>query len=1308
MTGTGQEVAKVLEDVAKKAGPALSEDMAGAYRKILHETEDGLKKNAGNVVRQEEESASKLASIVEKDETPALRGGAKEGGDEGGVPGTGGKKDDIGGYGGKEGGEGGGRASEGNGKAETGETDPVDVVSGQVITAEDDVDLPGLLPLLLRRAYASDYPGGRLFGPGWSSTLDQRVLVDDDGVHYVGDDAQVLHYPLPARPGQRVLPADGARWPLVWDRGSDTISIEDPWSGWSRHFTGLGATTSPGGAQTRPITALSDRNGRRIVYLCDEEGVPTQVQHSGGYRVAVDTVHTPSGFRVEALRLLDGTGPDGTTLLRYSYDPHGRLDSVIDSSGVPYQYEYDAADRMTAWTDRSGGRYVYEYDDAGRAVRGTGPDGLLSSTMHYDTEARVTRVTDSQGHCTDYHYDEHRHVVRIVDPLGNTSRIESDRYGRVLSRTDALGAVTAYGLDADGNVTRIRLPDGAEASAEYNELMRPVRITGPDGAEWRYTYDDRGNTTCATDPLGATTSFAYDDRGVLTAITDPLGAVTGVRADAHGLVTAFTDPLGCVTAYVRDGFGRIVEIVDSAGVTTRYGWTVEGLPAWREQPDGSREQWTYNPAGNTEEYRSLTGDVTSFTYTHFNLPTSRTGRDGARYRFAYDTELRLTSVTNPQGLDWNYEYDDAGRLTAETDFNGRRVTYTPDAVGDIVERVNGAGQRVSYVRDLLGRVTERIVGEHSTTLSYDAAGRLVGAAGPDGRLELVRDALGRIVAEGFDGRMLRSEFDAAGQRVTRTTPSGMVSRWQYDATGLPVSLATAAGFLSFEHDAAGRETTRFLGPAAALSSSYDEAGRLSVQSLWHYTAQPEQAVETAGHDYTLIRQRAFAYRADGQPLRVGEHEYDLDPLGRVTAVRAQDWSEQYAYDAAGNPTRAEATGVFEAGDTVGEREYTGTLVRRAGRTVYEYDGQGRVVRQTRRTLSGRQRAWRYTWNADDRLTGVDTPDGSHWTYRYDAMGRRVAKHHTAPDGTPGESVLFAWDGTVLAEQTTIAADGTPGASRTWDYEPDSYKPAAQTDHRPLPPDADQAAYDAAFYAIVTDLVGTPSELVTGDGRVVWARETDVWGRPPEPPNTAATDGAAAPDVDCPLGFPGQYRDDETGWHYNYARYYDPATSRFASPDPLGLDAAPNQHAYVENPLASSDPTGLVKSDAQLLADAAAIHAAYSAGRTGAGARIAQNSITVATSEFNGHHYYTVSNNRTSPAVRQAASNLGYTRISGKRYTKPNSTDAEQIMLNAYDKNRLQLPGNAQGRIAPSRPACGPRRQDCRGRIAGYPNITLVE
>lgn len=1030
--------------------------------------------------------------------------------------------------------------------------DPIDVASGEVVLTQVDAELPGLLPLVLSRSHLSSYRIGRWFGPSWASTLDQRVEVDDDGVCLVAEDGTVLTYATPPATGA-VVPVTGPRWPLT--RTADGYRVDQPETGLALHFRTVPDHPEPEGegepVQVLPLCAVTDRNGHRIE-LAWQGGEITEIQHSGGYRVAVDTLHG----RVAALSLLDAEpSGDAWTLARFAYDEAGHLAEVINGSGHPLRFGYDGDGRLSHWHDRNEQEYRYTYDEQGRCVAATGTGGFLSARLRYDPAAGRTAVDDSFGHTTLYELTDRGQTRRLTDPLGNVTAFTWDQFDRKLTETDALGRTTRWSYDDDGNLVEVTRPDGSRVTASYNDLRQPVVVTDVDGAVWRREFDERGNLTTVTDPVGAVTRHRYDEAGHLTEVIDALGNTLRVTTDPAGLISRVTEPTGAVTSYRRDAAGRVCELTDPLGGTTRIGWTTEGRPAWRRTPDGASEEWTYDPEGNLVTHTDQSGATTEFEIGPFDLPVARTGPDGQRLSFTYDTELRLTTVTKPQGLAWRYDYDPAGRLIAETDFNGRTQTYTHDAAGRLVARTNGAGQTVELVRDVLDNVVEKRTAEGVTTFGYDPAGRLLQATSPDVDLRIDRDPLGRVLAEIRDGQQVTSSYDVLGRRTHRRTPAGVESVWEYDAGHRPAVLRTGGATVSFTHDAAGRETRRAVG-GLALTQSWDANHRLLAQVLTVSPADPAAVPD-------LIAHRAYRYRADGYLTEVADHltgarRLELDRAGRVTAVQAADWTERYAYDEAGNVASAAWPGSDDRGAARGDREYTGTLVRRAGDVRYEYDAAGRMTLRQRKERSTKPSTWRYSWDSEDRLAAVVTPDGTRWRYRYDALGRRVAKQRLDAGGGVVEQVDFAWDGALLIEQTRHGEGG--GRSSTWEYAPDTFTPIGQTDGL-----AAQDEVDRRFYAIMTDLVGTPTELVSSDGEVVWQQRATIWGVPTH---------VSATGVDCPLRFPGQINDPETGASYNHHRYYDPATARYASTDPLGQQAAPDPHAYVSNPTYEIDPFGL--------------------------------------------------------------------------------------------------------------------------------------
>ncbi|MFF5274067.1 putative T7SS-secreted protein [Streptomyces sp. NPDC000133] len=1036
--------------------------------------------------------------------------------------------------------------------------DPIDVATGRMVLPQTDIALPGSLPLVFQRSFESSYRAGRWFGTAWASTVDQRLEIDAQGVIFVREDGGLLAYPHPA-PGVPVMPVHGQRWPL--DRTSDgDYTVTDPDTGRVRHFTGYREDQAS-------LVQIDDRNGRWITFEYDDEGAPISIVHHGGYHLKF-TTHEG---RISALHLAGGAS-DGSDqeILRYGYT-HGHLTEVINSSGRPLSFGYDEHGRITSWTDTNGSRFDYVYDEQDRCTSQSGANGQLNSRLTYDdpdpdTGLRITALTDSLGHTSRYVINERAQVVGEIDATGAVTRFEYDRYDRLLSHTDPLGHESRWEYDEAGRTTAVVRADGRRSTAEYDELGLPLTVTGTDGLVVRQTYDAQGNRTSVTDGSRATTRFTYDDAGHLTSVTDALGHTTHVRNDPAGLPVEVTDPLGATTRCERDAFGRPVVLVDALGAISRRRWSVEGQLARRIEPDGSEQTWVYDGEGNCLSRTDAMGAISRFEYTDFDLLVARIEPDGVRYEFDHDSNLQLTQVTNPQGLTWSYSYDAAGRLTAETDFDGRTLTYAHDRAGRLTTRTNGAGEPIRYEYDELGQLLSKDADGAVTTFEYDIFDQLAVATSADASLTWLRDRHGRLRSETVNGRTLTYTHDTLGRRVSRRTPSGAASTWTYDAAGQRTALASSGRTLTFAHNAAGQETARQVGETVSLTHEFDTAGRLTTQ---HVSAR---GISVAHRDY--------AYRADGNLVGIrdqisGSRHFELDSAGRVTTVTGA-WTETYTYDEAGNQIRASWPASHPGQEATGERSYTGTRITRAGRIRYEHDAQGRMVLRQKTRLSRTPDTWRYTWDCEDRLTSVTTPDGTRWRYVYDPLGRRTAKQRLAADGdSVVEQVSFVWDGTKLCEQITDAEALPNRVAVTWDH--DGFRPLTQTE-RILSAESPQDTVDERFFAIVTDLIGTPTELIDESGAVAWHTRSTLWG---------TTTWSTASTAYTPLRFPGQYFDPETGLHYNYFRYYDPETARYLTSDPLGLVPAPNPVAYVHNPQTWADSLGLSPCVPRSLADAKA-------------------------------------------------------------------------------------------------------------------------
>jgi RHS repeat-associated protein len=1002
---------------------------------------------------------------------------------------------------------------------------PVDSLAGEVIEWKTDFVLPGALELALKRSYSSGLQYSSGFGPRWASNWSQFVEVEGATVTYCGGDGEWVKFDLPRAGSESWIKSPDVAQTSIRHVGG-TFEVRDPNRSILRFKTRIGNRWL--------LKEIEDPNGYWIHFTYTENGALRLVESSGGYRLAVEG--TAGQFRRVVL-LVDKAGP--IELMRYSYDERGRLTEVIDGSGLPFRYTYDDANRLIRWQDRKGTWNQYQYDARGRCVRAFGPDRMYDYRFEYDEHARTNTVTDSLGNVKTYSYNECKQPVIQTDARGGVMRTVWDRQSNKLEERDPEGRGMIQQFDADGNLTLVRDALGGTTRIAYNALGLPEALTDAAGNTWKRAYDERGNLIQAQGPDGAAWRYERDANGNLVRMIDPAGNARRYGYDAHGLLVWSTDARGNRLRLERDALGRVTERIDPLGRRTLFRYNSLGKLAEAVLADGAHLRWEYDAEGNLERRIGPDGKTYSYSYGWFDLLREVTKPSGGKLKLGYDTEARLSTVENELGQFWRYQYNAAGQVIREQDFHGRVQQFDYDGSGLCIRRVNGLGQEILLDRDAVGQLIAQR-GTEEACFEYDALGRVQRAVQGAVEVALERDAYGRVVRERQGGHVVESTYNSRGLRVKRATAAGECE-WQWDANGQVAALKLPGDeLLEFVHDTGGREVERRARGGLVLRQEYDAMDRLAKQ--W--------AGMTAGasRQVAALVEREFRYDINGDPIEIrdarwGVSRFAYDADGRIArAQRERGPSEEFTYDPAGNIASARElpsdVAPRPARVTVGMKtRFFGKdgRLERVGDTRYEWDADGRLKEKREGA-----RRWRYAWTPEGRLESVRDPEGRRWRYEYDAFGRRVQK------AGPSGATRFVWDGAAIADEVR---DGRGTAA--WFFEPGSFRPLLKQE-------------GGKTYQCVADQVGTPRELLTNEGVVVWSATPTTWG------DAELVEARTR----CPIRFQGQWFDEESSLHYNFHRYYEAQIGQYISPDPIGLDGGMQTYGYVHNPLVWVDPLGL--------------------------------------------------------------------------------------------------------------------------------------
>jgi RHS repeat-associated protein len=774
-------------------------------------------------------------------------------------------------------------------------------------------------------------------------------------------------------------------------------------------------------------------------------------------------------------------------------------------------YEYNDIDLIAAH-DALGHPYNYAYANH-RMIRHTSRVGL-SFYYEYDGPGKDARVVRTWGDGGLYDFSITYYGDRERSTLaatGESTRTVLNELGQIIEEINAEGQLLRY---------------------EYDDAGRGIVTTDAIGRRWATEYDDRGNVTAIVRPDGTARRFAYDDSSRIIEITEPGDAVWKIQYGEHETISV--SPLGAVwkhvmndlgdeiaidapdgsTAYERDLHGNIMQITHPTGRRTQVRFDSLGLPI----------QASHGDARKVLHVRDLKGRLTRIRWP-----------DGSEVGYAYDADDNLVSFRDEAGRITRYSYVGTGALSREERPDGTTVEYAYDALEQLLWVRDERGPYWELQRDSTGRIVAQIDPSGSLTrYEYDKAGNLGRLVRGDGRVVAFRyDLLDRLTGRDYgDGVFDQYEYDAAGNMVTATNEHSRVER-KFDVAGNMVEEIQGDIRVISEYDPLGRRTRR---------SSGAHGHRLSFE----YGTRPEPT-SIRIDDSVNIRTE---YRFDGRPvvdsidgtLRI-ERSYSGEGLLESTHVTgpAGSLTRRFEYGADGNlqrrwgPDGASAEFHYDgAGRLVGQSTDGARLTRRNDQR-YTFDQNGHLVARARpEGIQG------FAWDVRGQLSEVTEPGRPLVSFRYDALGRRIEKK------VDGVSRRFAWDADLLLSESL-----GDSPAREYVFREGSLEPIAIISE------------EISFCH--TDGIGMTHDLIDGTGRVRWSTRFGPFGE-------TIADGHTAPQN--PLRFPGQYHDAETGLTYNRFRYYDPATGRFISPDPLGLEAGVDPYAYAPSCWTWLDPLGL--------------------------------------------------------------------------------------------------------------------------------------
>ncbi|WP_405116038.1 RHS repeat-associated core domain-containing protein [Paenibacillus sp. FSL K6-1217] len=912
--------------------------------------------------------------------------------------------------------------------------------------------------------------------------------------------------------------------------------------------------------------------------------LPSQFNDSNIKRYyTTNFTYEPTFHFLESKSWYQNEGDSSPATERYEYNSTGRISNFINAINEETRYTYSYAVGTNSIEQMMMEKLVRINSDPLRKYK-----TVSKTVLNYGQEVKYAFPTEQQQWINIGQSNQQIIKSKLGYDFGT---------GKLISQSDEKGSTTQYKYDKAGRLIKVQNPNytniSGEAYSEVEDLSYEYVVPGLDNTNYGMkTLNVRSTKTLTKNADGSAMktyeSSYYNGLGLML-LQENWDEYQGKWVQ---------------TQYHYDDLMRPIYMIDAVGNTITASYDAWGKQNLSTDAYGKRYETIYNlKSRNSVSYmQSASSSTEKFNYLSQNY-------DYKGNIISIMTYKDWPSQSNP--IKESYRYDIQGNIVAYTDPNnnlnadGVTTSYSYDPLNRLISIKDALNQTTFYTYDGNGKVTNVTI-KAGNGLTENVSDKIYNELG--------------VIKEKIDGSSSQSE------------------RIEYSNLGLPkVKVDRKGTIFNYNYDERNRLTSELISGQQNESEETKyifSDGRTNQNTILHYTngiqtAFQNEIVDSMGRKrgYYTVAGEHSAYilnqkDATGRLTQINDYflnfytnyQYDKQRISKIQTNGNQAINSSSSANVVYNyfPNGLVQSIIFPTltDNTTLKTEYTynkalnwvESLTNKKGDQIlsefqYTYDNNGNVISITETKSDGTKQTSNYSYDALNRLSASNRNGSSNKViYTYDLKGNR--KTLEANDEIEKEYT----DSSHVYNLQNVLTSVTKGTSKTdYYYYADglrykkvngnnetqynyNFNTEVITEEKNNGEQANYVRGDRVLvkkekkdnnylkdYYYLYNGHGDVIQIVDTSGTIVNSYSYDEWGNISNQFER----------ISNPFKYTGEIYDEETGYYYLRARYYDPSIGRFLNEDtyegqidnPLSM----NFYTYVENnPLNFTDPSGHYK------------------------------------------------------------------------------------------------------------------------------------